>query len=62
MAKDDLNTALNLLEELVRFTNVPEVQNVMDGAFDPSTSVASAERLLDRHRPGWREQAVVQQA
>ena len=44
--KQDMSSALNLLRDLVEFIEVPEVQEVIDGAFDPSLAVESAKNLL----------------
>jgi hypothetical protein len=47
----DLKTALNLLKELVMFTRAPDIQQAIDGVFDPYLEMA--EDLLDRRCPGW---------
>ena len=50
--KQDMTVSLNLLRDLVEFIEVPEVQEVIDGAFDPSMAVESAKNLLLKYDIG----------
>lgn len=58
MENADFELALRLLAGFIKFTEVPDIKDVIDGAFDPDIYVVTATHLLDQYKPDWRHEEI----
>lgn len=47
---DDLEKAIDIIEDFIEFANIPEITAVMDGAFDIDLMLRQAKNLVERNR------------
>lgn len=46
----EIAEAVSLLKGFIEFVEVPEIQAVIDGAFDPDRLMVCAKRFVDKHQ------------